>query len=358
MSYITGDLVDMNALQIGIENTFTSAPNVNTAQKVPFLEALLSPLNSGNINQLINSSGRGKVRTIQVNYMDEFNDNDINTDVSNPNCDTGAVQGDKYAEYSIDTTENREIKRSFSRTDLVDAVRDNPNYMNELVLKMMYQMERAISAKSASEAVALTGSWGAEVEDIYTVTANQLVVETLQSGSNYAPVFQTIETINTASMLTGYNNGFIGFGGTQLPSYLRWAQVGSPSDAGIDFMQMYEKYGFGVEYDFYVKDALGGNDETLIMAPGALQLLTYVASPWRDGMPLVIEGSNYAQTQVVTPRVGLPCDFIVIDNCGNITVKLIATTKVVGMPTDMFNANNNFDGVTMVNQIKVTNTAP
>ena len=43
-------------------------------------------------------------------------------------------------------------------------------------------------------------------------------------------------------------------------------------------------------------------------------------------------------------------------SCGSvINVSLTATTKLVGLPTDMFQTGDAYRGVTYVNEIKITN---
>jgi len=357
MSYVAGTLVTAEALQTEIENVFLTAPDVDTAQPVPFLEFLYSPQNRGSLEQQV-APGQGKVKTVQVIYMEEFADASVASDVSNPNCDTGATQHDNFQNYTIDTTENRAITRSFNRADLDAAFVSNPNYFSKLILKMMYAIERATDDKAAAEAVAFTGNWYEEVSSWpgYSVNgSNQLVVKTLKDSDAFTLAPFALQQIRSAATASGYNGPLYGFGGVAMKDYIDRVIVSAVADGGTDFQAMASRYGFGFARDQYMVDALGSENETLITMAGALQLRTYTGAEWRDGMPQVIQGSNYTQMRMVTPRVGLPVDLIVTDNCGTITVKVIATTKCVGLPSDWFNPSNKFEGVTFVNQVLVTN---
>lgn len=359
MSYTAGSLVTANDVQTRLEDVFQNAPDSFVAQKVPMLEYIASPQNRGDLTMTV-SPGGGKVKTVSVIYQQEINEAAVASDVTNPNCDTGSVHPEVYQDYTIDTTANRASTFSIARTDLDDALTANPAYIEKTLLNHIYAVEKAVASKTATEVVALTGSYNAEVNNMtgYTVTNNQLVVETLQASSNYALAPFAAQQINTAFMMSGFQGPYVGFGGNMLPDYMMRAVAGGTGDIGTNFARMVELYGFSATYDTYARSALGGYDETLFIMPGAVQLLYYTAAGWKDGAPGVIapEHANYWQTTIVSPRTGIPMDLIVTDNCGTLTYKVIATTKAVGLPTDMFDPSGNFDGVTGVFQVKVTNS--
>lgn len=358
MSYVSGSLRALANLQTEIGAMFDNVPDVSAVQQVPFLQWLYSPINRGQLETTV--SGSGKVKTVEVNYMQEIAASDVASDVANPVCSTGELREDSFETYTIDTTENRAVASTFSRTDLVNALQDNPQYVAKIVLQMMYAIEKAVAQKSAEEAVTFVGQWHDDVASATGLTVNgnnQLVVETLQASSSYTPVAQTLQLIQTALEVTGYQGVPYIFGGGTFVNYMRQiVAAGSGANYGLDLGQMASAYGLSAVRDKYVKDALGSENEFLMIQPGALQLLTYTAAEWRNGMPLVTDGANYAQVRLVTPRVGLPVDLIVVDNCGQITYRMIATTKVVGLPTDMFNPENGHNGVTFVNEGLVTNS--
>lgn len=356
MSYTAGSLISAPNLQQSIFSVFETAPAVDSTKPVTHLQWTYSPINRGGLEVQV-SPGRGKIRTVEVTYMADLNDNDILSDQSNPVCTGGTVEADRSQLYQIDTTENRQVKKGFSRTDLESSLKDNPMYMEELLMKMMLQIERAVAEKTATELVTLKGEWSDEVTSGgYTVTSTYLEVETLQASSNYALAPFGMQIIQDALALNGNNGTPFIFGGNALANYYRRLIAGGSADHGTDLGRMAELYGIAAVHDPFVRAALADNNKSLAIMPGVTQLLTYTATEWREGMPLVIEGSNYAQRRLVTPRVGLPVDVTVSDNCGTVTISVTATTKLVGLPTDLFNANNEYDGVTFVNGIIVANS--
>lgn len=354
MSYIIADLVNYANLQSGIETAFTFAPNPNTAQGVPMLTWLYSPANRGNLEMLV-SPGKGKTRTVELNYMQEFADSSIETDVANPTCATGSVHPDNYQTYTIDTTDNVSKPFTITRADLETAFRDNENYVNEIILNLMYLIERGVATKTATEALTLAGNWHTDVSEAYTVSSDFLVLKTLKDSDPTIMQPFTMEDLTMALQMTGYAQPPVVFGGVKLTQYARRIIAGATGDFGVDLAKMVQLYGIGATYDHYMKSAFSNQTDAMAFHPGAAQLLTYVAAPWRDGMPYVTEGSNYTQVSLFSPRTGIPMDLLIKDDCGTVTFRVTATTKLVGLPTDYFNASNGFDGVTFVNKVRITN---
>jgi hypothetical protein len=88
---------------------------------------------------------------------------------------------------------------------------------------------------------------------------------------------------------------------------------------------------------------------------GSLVMLYYTSSGWSDGMPAEWNiGSTYANRTIIG-RTGLPMDLNISDNCGDVTITVTATTKVVALPDDMYAAGDDYEGVNGLNSIKVTN---
>jgi outer membrane lipoprotein-sorting protein len=71
--------------------------------------------------------------------------------------------------------------------------------------------------------------------------------------------------------------------------------------------------------------------------------------PYRDA-------GNYISTVIVSPRTGIPMDLTVSDTCGTVSVSLVATTKLVALPTDLFSQGDFMSGVNYIAPIKVVNS--
>lgn len=355
MSYLAGSLRDASNVQVALFDAFENLPNVNSVQQVPHLSWTYSDANRGSLEMRV-STGGGQVKTVEVGYFAEIAESAVSSDVANPVCTTGDTEVDRWETYEIDTTENRSAARTFSRTDLVKAIRSNPDYVFQVINMLMFAVEKAVAAKTATEAVALAGAWHDDVESIYTVTSDELTLPTLDAADAFRMAPFTLEDIQTALEITGYTAQPVIFGGATLPKYIKRMLAGATGDTGIDLMKMLEVYGIGASRDKYIKDALSSENKNLAFLPGATQLLTYTASEWTDGIPMVDAGSNYEMARMIAPRTGIPMDVHVFDNCGQITFRVTATTKLVGLPSDMFSEGNGHADVTFVNKITIDNS--
>jgi hypothetical protein len=59
---------------------------------------------------------------------------------------------------------------------------------------------------------------------------------------------------------------------------------------------------------------------------------------------------------VFTPA-GLPVDLTMKDDCGNLSIVLTTTGKIVTLPTDIYEAGDKYAGVNYVNCVEIVNPA-
>jgi len=65
--------------------------------------------------------------------------------------------------------------------------------------------------------------------------------------------------------------------------------------------------------------------------------------------------SNFEIIPLTTPRYGIPVDLIVSNNCGQISMTMQTSTKLVALPTDLI-CSGPSAGVNFVNLIGVNNS--
>lgn len=324
-------------------------------EALPQLEFLNSDVNTQNITDFA-YRGNGKTRDVDVTYFKRFTESEVLENQPNPVCSGGETDPDTTATYTIDTSENVQELRSFGIQDLERYCSDNGMYLGELIARMADAVERKTATKTATQSAALVGNWASDV----TVDANQnLVVQTLQSGGILLNS-QFLRKIRLGLVKTNYVGGAVAFADTLLYEGYMDAQVGCCSDSGIDVSQALQSYGIATMWDRRVETAMAnssqGANTSMILQPGSLALLYHTRSGWKNGMERrwVDGGSSYIFT-TITGRAGTPMDVTVTDNCGTITIAVTATTKVVGLPTDMYKSGDTFEGVVGVNSVKVTN---
>ena len=324
----------------------------NRIESLPFLEYLRSPVNTSNITNLV-YRGRGKTVDVDVRYFKRFAESELLESQPNPVCSGGSTDPDTTATYTIDTSENVQDLRTFSIHDLERYCADNPFYVADLIMRMVDNVERGIATKSATQAAALIGKWASDV----TVDADDnLEIATKNASGEFDVSF--LGDVRLALTKTNYVGGAANFADTLLYRAYMDAQQGCCNDNGIDVSASLNAYGIATMWDRRLEAAMTsaqGANTSMVVQPGALALLYHTRSEWTDGMPADWKiGSDYAFRPIIG-RTGTPLDLTVSDNCGVVTIAVTGTTKVVGLPTDMFKSGDTFEGVTGVNSIQTVN---
>lgn len=368
MSYNASELINAATIQARLNDAFSNVPSGDELNDVPFLRYLNMPENKGMVsNTVVNDAGSnrqpGGTRRLEVIYNQDLGTDEVDSNVSNPDCTSGSTRGENNYFYEIDTSINRQAKFSVNRTFLETTFTTGDEYVTREILKSVYAIERSLAVKEAAAAVALIGDWSTEAQDFagrvdgVNYTAQTMQIKT-EKDSSIDPYPYTARNLSMLFEAGGYKMAPIIWSGFDLVAYEKDSRTFAVADYGIDLAKAREIYGFGVMYDKYIKAAFGSHDYALAIQPGALQLITYLASIWKQGVieQQVSFGADYVQRVIQSPRTGIPMDLLVTDSCGTVTFTITATTKLVGLPDDMYNAGNGFDGVNWVNKLQVVNS--
>lgn len=349
MSAIAPLLVACPDLQVGLNNAWGSVMQNNPMNAdISPLHLFLSSPQNGNLLQLNMSPGNGKIRQVEVVYDVPYAESGVATGI--PECTSSTKGSNESRTYTLDDNETVYDDRYFDTRDFVHTCESNPERIMKTIAQLVNVVDRKNSTKIATQAAALVGNWAA---DVTGVTSDALVVATLQSGGiNLNP--NTVGDIDTALAQTGYTNSLI-FADVKLNAYYKNIKVGCCAESGINLMEAYDAYGKAVVYDKKVAAALGSN-QSLAIAPGALQLVNYVHNGWKDGMPLdMLNTGSEIQTVIFSPTTGNPMDLTINYACNKVHIIVKSLVKVFGLPTDLFPTGSDQDGITFVNKIKVTN---
>ena len=351
MSTIPSLLSSCPDMQVALGTAFNKF--ASTFEPLPFLEYLNSDPNRSNITSMI-TRPQGKLINVDVTYWRRRAEASLLANQPNPVCSGGDIDPDATETYQLDSSINIQDIEKTTIGDLERHCTSNPQYFADLIARLVDNVERGVATKSATEAAALIGSWASNV----TADANNnLVVATKFADLTQNPAF--IGDIKLATMKTNYVGGALVFADTLMYRAYMDALVGCCTDSGIDVSATLASYGIATMYDYRVETAMAasaqGSNTSLITQNGALALLYHTRSGWTDGMPMDWKiGSDYA-FRTIFGRTGTPLDLTVSDNCGEVTIAVTATTKVVGLPQDMYKSGDRFEGVTGVNSAKVTN---
>ena len=341
-------------LQSYLSNYFSSCNAGMIREEFPYAEFIASEANNMGLRQVV-SPGNGKVRKVDLLYTKRIPESSVAENQANPNCVATTKRGDCLQTYDIDTTQNQQVEQLIEASDLERNCQSNPEYFQLQVAYLMDALERKLATQITDDSAGLTGNWATDVAGVNA--SNQLVVKTLKDGTTQELDPFTMQIINRSLRKTGYCTSFGVFGGDTLTNYFERVQSGCCAQQGVDLGDLFSRFGFAVAYDRRVVNAFGGTqNNNIVVQLGAIALLWYTRSPWKDGAPAYIASAgNYFSTTLVTPRLGIPVDLNVKDDCGSVSITLTGTVKPVGMPGDMFPAADQYAGMVFANEILVTN---
>lgn len=347
-----------------LDDVWRVGKGIGLDERMPLLQFLTLPVNTQGITTLI-SPGGGKIRNVQVVYMQRKTEDTVNEDQPNPNCGVGVDPGDLSTNYTLDTSQNWQSDGfKLTRQQLEDNCRDNGQTFSMLMQREMDVLRRKVATVTAEQTSVLTGTWSSDVTTgtaVGTVDAatEQLQIATLNSDGTINK--RGWRLLQNALEDSGFpSNVFLAGGGT-MRGYMQDSLAGCCANEGIDVGRMFQLYGYAYAYDKRLTvalDALGGGegqDQWLNIAPGALQLIQYNAAPWKDGFNIPDAASNYHHQVLFDDMTGLTFDLTLQDNCGTVTANLTWTGKVIGLPGDMFATGDPYEGMTYVTRGVVEN---
>ncbi len=350
MSVSLSQYVQCETIQERLEDDFLAC--MTPLDKMPALEAILATQVAGGIAQSV-SDVSGKVKNVKVTYKPRLLETSV-TDMSGTRaCASTNESFNDYAIYTIDPTIWMQADEKFNVAELATVCTDDVNSMITKKLNSLIDVaERKVATKTANELVTLYGSWGANAASAYTVTNDELVLARYVSAATKVIDYRSAVILDSALDLTGFCAPAIIVGGTALSDYMKFVNHGCCSATGADVLSIANDYGKVVMHDKRVRAALGSELKSIAFQAGSLALIHYNEAPQVPNI-----GANYVKFRVNAPRTGLPMDVTISDNCGVISILVMVNTKLVGLPTDMFLAGDEYRGVKFVNKILVTDPA-
>jgi hypothetical protein len=348
MSYISNIVQSCPNLQDRLVAHFSACPIL---ENYPFYQFMLSETNTSGIQQAVHPAS-GKRRTVELRYQQRYLESNV-TEGFSDFCSSENEPGDSIETYTIDDSDRVGISSVLNVEHFAEACDSTASYLAAEVARLIDVVERKVATKYANEAALLTGKWSSDV----TVNAQdelELDVELTSGELNH----KAAQILARSLQKTGYCDTPIVFAGDDYVNYAEALQAGCCANQGVDLSAILAKYGKATLYDKRIAAALNGDEYGIVLQPKALQPLFYTKGNWKNEALLgVFAGtpSSYTSTTIVSPN-GLPLDVFISDNCtngGQITISVSVSTKLVGMPSDMFAIGDDLDGVTFVNKIKV-----
>lgn len=342
MSCNVNHFIDCPALQTTLNGNFLKlAPNYREMNV--FLGFLVSPANTDNTLQKQIDVGNGHIRTVEVRYQPRLTEDQV-SDSAVQNCDGGQKPGETSAQYTIDTTAGVSHSWTIEFQDLINRCEDDEAWFARQIQNGIDVICRKLDTKCIQQAALLRGDFpdGGNSDSIHVATKN--------SSGIYVP--DAIEKIPFEFMQMDYMGSVALFSGSEKFYNYFNSQAGMccNSTFGVDLPSLFRSKNLVPMFDRKV-ETLVGTDEIIAMAPGALQLLTYLQF---RGMQ-AISTDVYKQGTVMDPFSGLMFDYLAKFDCGSWNFQLKLSAEVVAMPQDMFCADDRMHGVTWVNGFKIVN---
>lgn len=357
MSYVTNALIVCNAAQVSLADEWQAEAPMGADEMTPLEDVLMSPANSRGIQQRM-TNDRGKTPKVEVDYSPRWLENEYEDGVANPRCSGGELRGDFTKEYTMPTTYlGPTTPLQYTAEDFADYCRNDVARVLRDINAMVDGLERTIATQHAQEFALLAGNWGT---GIFTTgnavgnvnSSNEYIVQTLKSGGDPYP--QGLTQLRIARMKAGLGN-VVGFGGSDMWSYLETLAIGCCSDSGIDLLASLNRNGLSYGYDKRLEDAMASSAKFMLYRLGSALPLYLTKANWRTGKPGVVEGSNYTHTGISSPKFGIPMDLTITDNCGTVTIAVATATKLIGTPTDQFQTGDLYFGINGIAKGLITN---
>jgi len=326
---------------------------VGQREQLPFLEFLLSPENTKLIRTEV-SPGGGKLKTVEARWIQRLPETEVEEGGDILTCTSTNNYGDSTTTYTVDVTDTYTASQLINAADIARHCQENSRYVLESVMRLMDVIDRKVASAAAVQAVADIGNWGTEVEGYYTVTGDCLQIATRQTGGQALNEFALADILQ-ATRMANYPGAPVVFGGAEMQRYANAVQAGCCTQFGIDLLAISQQNGFGFAYDSRVAAAQGSQLKNLVTTAGAIQWLSFNLADWNTGITPVA-GSNYSKTLVFTPA-GVPVDLTMKDDCGNLSIVLTTTGKIVTLPTDIYESSDKYAGVNYVNCVQIANPA-
>lgn len=345
MSYNAG-LVPCPELQNSI-NVLFGANLLRETHKTNFIDVVASDANKSRIMEFSLSPGGGKKKIVTAIYKHRSGA-DIVTNTINTGC---TATYDDRPDFSTTYELNRaySVGRTVNLGALADICKSNPQYIEELVMDMMSALKLDINNYGLSVAKASLGNFAT------TGNATAIAGATETTTGAYSPDYASRVHFemaqneydqrvflfhNNYSLMNYYrNNGVAGVDNTSL---------------GINLNRLLNTNDVVPVMDFNM-NANYSADTTLqfAFAKGAIQFVNFNVYD-QEGLSNV--GADIYGT-IQDPLTAMKFNFV-RRQCGlDLTFELSTEGDYFTLPTDMYASTDRLNGVTLINEFKVTNPA-
>jgi hypothetical protein len=344
MSATTSALQACPNIQSLLDNEWANCHS--QAEALPFLEFVLSPTNKQPIVDMV-LQGDGKVRRAELTYFRRLAESALATNQPITACTASDKINEYKSTYDIDTNQNVQYKFALDLQDFIRNCADKPGVVAKQIQNGIDVVERGVATRTAAELALLQGKWASDV----TTTADFLRVKTQDTNDNY--LAQAYVKMQIAKAKTGFCAPTVTFAGESLFDYYQSTRVGCCAPNGLNVSDAFNTYGQAIVWDRRIEGTTfsADADKAMMVQLGAAQLLNFALFEGGNAM----SQPTYTRQAIVSPGTGLKMDMTMKDDCGKLQIVLTATTKLIALPSDMFEAGDVYEGVNYITGIEVNN---
>ncbi len=355
MSQSVSDLLACPQIQEDLNNQFVQFDALGAKDVQGFTDFVESPLNTNGIIQKQIAGGNGKVRQVQIVYTPPVLESAISASAVKA-CSSSNEAGQLSHTYEIDPLVGTSYGEKFTIADMAYFCKDNALWFAQRLQAIMDGLDKSIGTKNATQLALLTGAFGTGDRNIdgTAIVANEKVIATryTAAGGGHFNLDALAEIAFSATDAGFQGKPFI-FGYGEIYKYFKKVAAGAMAADGLDYGTFAAQNDVVFVADKKVKTALG-SDNFLMIAPGAVQMLTYLEF---EGEFNTVNDGAYKQMVISNPKNGRRYDLQLKNDCGNIHINVKLAHKLIGMPSDLFGVGDPMHNVTWVNEFKITNPA-
>lgn len=351
MSYRSDALATCPELQTGLDAFFANGGVSQgvVVEPMPLLQHVVN--NTGGIQQAVHPE-QNKAFKVDLLYTQMILEDEV-VPASGDSCTATTQRGNCSKSYEIDTNDRLHIEELITEEELRFNCKNNNQYFMERINVLINAMDRKVATKNANETALLLGGWGSDVQD---TSGNFLEVATQKNGQTDELAPYTLEDVQTALNISGFNSQTLVVGGQDIYKYMRKMANGCCSNQGLDLGAMFDEFGFANAWDKRVVKAAGGNEFSWAIQAGAIQLLQWTNGSWMDSDNGMLDDSkNYVSMVLRSPQTGVRYDVTIKDDCKKLAINIYATVKTISMPDDMFPTGSDYELVKFAAPIQVVN---
>lgn len=350
MSYVLTSFVNCETLQAQLDNQFgCNYTKTSKPAETSLVSFLVSPANTAGTLQ--KQMDNGKLKDVKLVYTPRIPLGAASTTITPSDCTSTNDAGQRSETYTIDENVGVQIDRRIDTEDLIRLCQDNNMFMQEMLASMVDAAYRRVDQIAASQVIALAGNFGTNETD---VTAQFKSVRTRLTSSSPSLSTNFISQIDFAAENAGYCGAPAVFGYHELyTAYKELAASNCCADSGTNIALLNQLSGTTFFPNKNITTVYNDTNKAIMLDPGAAQLLTYNRYATKDGI-MTIMNETTIRTVIYHPS-GLAFDLKADYACGTWSFFVSLAFKTVGVPSDIYEDEDIYAGVTGINKLVVNN---